>query len=162
MSKRKWRLWNFNIFFILIFITTFLSLLKGQEIDTRSIQIDTSLVKLDTNLSIQTQDSLILITDEEIRKEMQFNTREKIGACVVGGFLGFPTGVIILLNCYSYPHKIEGPGAVPIAITGGCLGVIIGAKIVYEIVEHSEKKAAKQRLIKKQEAKKRSKNNELN
>ena len=43
--------------------------------------------------------------------------------------------------------EIEGPQVVAIAIRGGCLGVIVCAKAMYEIVEHSERKAAKNRLL---------------
>jgi hypothetical protein len=91
---------------------------------------------------------------------MRFTTREKIGACIGGGFFGFPLGIFILVKgceIVDKPHKIEGPGAIYYGIAGGCLGVILGAKIMYEIVEHTEKKGAKERLLKKQKSKDQSK-----
>lgn len=144
----------------LIFIASSFSLLMGQQFSPKSILDDTH---PDTSFTIQNQDSIYSISDEEIRKEMRFTTREKIGACIGGGFLGFPIGAGIgaAVNAViTKPAEDELLAVLPGFFIGACVGVVLGGKAMYEIVEHTEKKGAKERLLKKQKSKDQSKDKE--
>ena len=156
MTTKTWLSGKNLIFFALLFLPFSFSALRGQQISYKSIQSDMLITQPDSSLPIQKQDSLYSISDEDIQKEMRFSTRNKIGSCIGGGILGFLIGAGIGASVSAAiikPAKDEGLAVLPGSFIGGCLGAVVGGKAMYEIVEHSEKKAAKERLLEKRRSK---------
>ena len=101
------------------------------------------------------KDSVAVISDEEIKKVMQFGVKEKVASIVMGTLWGGVIGCAIGGIVTSRKHSSEGEiGDFSGLVYGGAAGSIIGPIANYAIIYHLAKKDAKKRII---ESRKREK-----
>jgi len=102
-------------------------------------------VTIDTLAILQT-DSIKNVTEEQDNQKSEFGTKEKTAAIVTGAVAGFVIGAVIgdaLTSTENNDLPVVDAGA----LLGGCVGLILGPFINYQIIEHLAEKSDKKELL---------------
>ncbi|HDQ45957.1 MAG TPA: hypothetical protein ENN17_10755 [bacterium] len=97
------------------------------------------------NQTVVQKDRLeVVVTEEEIRKEMQFGVKEKAGSIIMGSMFGFLIGGRIAVGLTGTQADFS---TICPAFIGGCIGLPFGAICNYFIVRSLERKNARENIV---------------
>jgi len=99
----------------------------------------------DKNLPSAQGDSLhVVVSEEDIQKEMQFGFKEKAAALIIGSMVGLILGARVAFGATGSRGDV---GSVYAFFIGGGVGLPIGATCNYHIIKSLAREHARERIV---------------
>lgn len=147
--KKNWSFYNHVLLFAFIIFVFPLSALPQEQPAT---QIDTLNVSNDSGMFVQKHDSLTVITEEDIKKEVKFGIVHKIISIsiglIYGGLIGGTVGNLVDARIHNNDFPVLPGYSTAIGLSTGMIG---GAYLNYKIVDSLVKKENRKKIQKKSE-----------